>query len=284
MSKFFGKKRAVENITFNVSEGDFFGLVGSAESGKTTIVRTLLSLIYPTSGSANIFGRDCVKFAHLNAKDIGYLPKEIYYYKNLTVRQMLDYSESLYQKNCIKRSSELCELFSLDKSMRLNDLSVVSIKKLNIISALMHKPKLLVLDEPYFNMDLHTKKIFTDLIIEENLHGMTVLFVTDEFVDAQKLCNKIGFLHDGRLVRILEGEELKDKMLKKICITTNDRIDKDFFYNIEEISQFEQEKDTVKFMFRGNMNQLLKRIMRINTHDIFIEEQSMDEIYKNYFV
>jgi ABC-2 type transport system ATP-binding protein len=244
----------------------------------------LLALISPTSGSANIFGKDCIKFAPLIAKDIGYLPKENYFYQNLTVKQMLEYAESLYKKSCFKRASELCETFSLDKSMQLNDLSEVSIKKLNIVCALLNSPKLLIVDEPFYNLDIHSKKIFTDCLIQENLKGTTILFITENYLEAEKLCNKIAFLHEGRLIRVLGGEEFKFKKVKKIRFMTNDKVDEDLFYNIEKISHYEYDKGEARFMFRGNTNHVLKRLMRLNIHDIFIEEQSLEEMYKNYFL
>ena len=114
LTKQYGKHRGIDNVSFSVKEGEIFGFIGPNGAGKSTTIRTLLALIHPTSGSATIFGKDCIKEAPVIAQDIGYLPSETFFYENMKVRDLLKYAETLYKKDCSKRIDELTSRLNLD--------------------------------------------------------------------------------------------------------------------------------------------------------------------------
>lgn len=113
LTKFYGSQRGIENISFNVEQGEILGFIGPNGAGKSTTIRTLLALIHPTSGSASIFGKDCIKEAAEIAKDVGYLPGETTYYDNMTVRELVGYAADLYGKNCDDKIAELSKRLNL---------------------------------------------------------------------------------------------------------------------------------------------------------------------------
>lgn len=137
LSKFYGKQRGIEDVTFSVGEGEIFGFIGPNGAGKSTTIRTLLALIYPTSGSAKIFGKDCIKEAPSIAQDVGYLPSETFFYEGMTVKDLLNYAATLYRKDCSKRIAELSERLKLDTSRKIRDLSFGNKKKGNCSEPLL---------------------------------------------------------------------------------------------------------------------------------------------------
>jgi len=171
LTKTYGTARGITNVSFNVEEGEIFGFIGPNGAGKSTTFRTLLSLIYPTSGSAKIFGKDCVEFGPEIKKEIGYLPSEVFYYDNMKVLDLLNYSASFYKKDCSQRIKELAEIMDLDLTKKIDDLSYGNKKKVGIVQGLLHEPKLIMLDEPTSGLDPLMQQKFFDLLKEENRKG-----------------------------------------------------------------------------------------------------------------
>ena len=130
LTKYYGKSRGIIDVSFNVEEGEIFGFIGPNGAGKSTLIRTLLSLIYPTSGSATIFGKDCIKYAPEIAREVGYLPSEVYYYDKMKVIDLLKYSASFYKKDCSKRIKELAEILDLDLNKKIDDYLMETKKRL----------------------------------------------------------------------------------------------------------------------------------------------------------
>lgn len=153
LTKYYGRQRGIIDVSFNVEEGEIFGFIGPNGAGKSTTIRAILSLIYPTGGSAMIFGKDCLKYGPEIKKEIGYLPSEAFYYENMRVIDLLKYSASSYRKDCSKRITELAEIMNLDLKRRISDLSFENKKKVGIVQDPLHDPKLIILDEPTIGLD-----------------------------------------------------------------------------------------------------------------------------------
>ena len=106
LTKMYGKNRGIIDVSFDIKEGEIYGFIGPNGAGKSTTLRLLVGLIFPTNGSAAIFGKDCVKQGSIIRKDIGYLPSEVFYYEKMKVMELLKYSASFYKKDCTKRINE----------------------------------------------------------------------------------------------------------------------------------------------------------------------------------
>ena len=178
LTKYYGraKARGIVDVSFNVEEGEIFGFIGPNGAGKSTTIRLFLSLIYPSSGSATIFGKDCIQYGNELRQDIGYLPSEVFYYEGMRVIDLLKYSGSFYKRETETRMYELAELMELDLKRRIDDLSYGNKKKVGIVQGLLHQPKLLVLDEPTSGLDPLMQQKFFNLVREENKRGATVFF------------------------------------------------------------------------------------------------------------
>ena len=138
LTKFYGKARGIEDVSFQVEEGEIFGFIGPNGAGKSTTIRLLLSLIYPTRGSATIFGKDCIKHGPELRQEIGYLPSEVFYYERMKVIDLLKYSASFYRRDCTRRMMELADVMELELNRRIQDLSYGNRKKVGIVQGLLH--------------------------------------------------------------------------------------------------------------------------------------------------
>ena len=282
LTKSYGKARGITDITFNVEEGEIFGFIGPNGAGKSTTIRTLLSLIYPTSGNAKIFGRDSVKYAPEIKKQIGYLPSEVFYYDNMKVMDLLKYSASFYKKDCSKRIKELAEIMDLDLTKKMDDLSLGNKKKVGIVQGLLHEPKLLILDEPTSGLDPLMQQKFFELLEMENKKGATILFSSHILSEVQKLCNRVAIIKEGKLVTVEKISTLQENNYKKFKIDTKSAVGEDDF-NLTGVTNLEVKGHIVSFLFKGNINLVLKKIARMDITNIWIEEPDLEEIFLHYY-
>ncbi|MDS0527546.1 ABC transporter ATP-binding protein [Clostridium sp. SHJSY1] len=282
LTKNYGNHRGISNISFNVEEGEIFGFIGPNGAGKSTTIRTLLALIHPTSGNATIFGKDCIKCAPEIAKDIGYLPSEVFYYNNMKVIDLLKYSASFYKKDCRKRIKELSEILSLDLNRKIDDLSFGNKKKVGIVQGLLHEPKLIILDEPTSGLDPLMQQKFFNLLEEENKKGTTILFSSHILNEIQRLCNRVAIIKEGEIIKVEKISTLKENNYKKIKIHSRSTITDDFF-DINGISNLEIKDNTANFLFKGNINLITQKLSQINISNIWIEEPDLEEIFMHYY-
>jgi ABC-2 type transport system ATP-binding protein len=282
LTKSYGKARGIIDVSFNVEEGEVFGFIGPNGAGKSTTIRTLLSLIYPTSGSAEIFGKDCIKFAPDIAKEIGYLPSEVFYYDKMKVIDLLNYSASFYKKDCSKRIKDLAEIMDLDLKKRIEDLSFGNKKKVGIVQALLHEPKLIILDEPTSGLDPLMQQKFFDLLLEENKKGSTILLSSHVLSEVQRLCSRVAIIKEGKIIKVEKMSNLTENNYKKFKLEMKAGIDKNHF-NIRGVSSLEIEKNTVSFLFKGNVNLIMKKISEVEISNVWIEEPSLEEIFMHYY-
>ncbi len=282
LTKIYGKSRGITDVSFTVEEGETFGLIGPNGAGKSTMIRTLLSLIYPSSGSAKIFGKDCVKFAPEIKKQIGYLPSEVFYYDNMKVIDLLKYSASFYKKDCSQRIKELAEIMDLDLTKKIDDLSLGNKKKVGIVQSLLHEPKLIILDEPTSGLDPLMQQKFFDLLEEENKKGATILFSSHILSEVQRLCNQVAIIKEGKIVTVEKIKILKENNYKKFQIETIDPVETSIF-QLPGVTNLEGNGTTISFLFKGNINSVLKRISEINVANLWIEEPNLEEIFLHYY-
>ncbi|MEH7442021.1 ABC transporter ATP-binding protein [Bacillus sp. JJ1122] len=282
LTKMYGKARGIEDVSFNVEEGEIFGFIGPNGAGKSTTIRTLLSLIYPTSGSATIFGKDIITAAPEIKKEIGYLPSEVFYYDNMKVLDLLKYSASFYKKDCTNRIKELAEIMELDLTKKIDDLSLGNKKKVGIVQGLLHEPKLIILDEPTSGLDPLMQQKFFELLEKENKKGATILFSSHILSEVQRLCDRVAIIKDGRIVTVEKISTLKENTYKKFKVETSLHMGKEHF-KVEGVNQLEQDGNTISFLFRGNINSIMKKVAEIEIENLWVEEPDLEEIFMHYY-
>ena len=197
-----------------VEQGECFGFIGPNGAGKSTTIRTLLGLISPTSGSAEVFGKDIVKENKSILKDVGYLPSEAIFYSGMRVRDTLRLSADLRGTDCSEEAEKLCERLQLDTSKRVDELSFGNRKKVAIVCALQSNPRLLILDEPTGGLDPLMQKHFFELIEEYVAEGATCLLSTHVLSEVNKYCRNAAIMREGRLTQ-LDSPKIDDETFLK---------------------------------------------------------------------
>ena len=281
LTKNYGKARGIIDVSLDVEEGEIFGFIGPNGAGKSTAIRTLLGLIYPTSGSAEIFGKNCSEFPEVR-KEVGYLPSEVFYYDNMRVIDLLKYSASFYKKDCTKRINELAEIMDLDLKKKIDDLSFGNKKKVGIVQGLLHEPRLIILDEPTSGLDPLMQQRFFELIAQENQKGATVFFSSHILSEVQKMCGRIAFIKEGRIVKLEKMSALQDDNYKSFRIEAKVAIPSEYF-DLSGVSKLEVKGNMADFIFRGNINTLMKKIVALELVNISITEPDLEEIFLHYY-
>lgn len=279
LTKYYGKVLGVKDLSLTLKEGEVFGFIGPNGAGKSTTIRSIMNLINKTNGEVFVFGKEFLKDDISIKEKIGYLPSEIHLYEDLTVKEMLDYHESFYKKNISKRRKELVKRLKLDESKKIEDLSLGNSKKLGIVLAFMHEPKLLILDEPTSGLDPIMQQTFYELLKEEKEKGTTIFYSTHILSEVSKLCDRVGIIKDGKLLKIETIEELQNKNLTNVVIESED-IDK-----IIKDLKLEEEKDVniVRFKNQLSSNELIKILCKYNISKLLIEEPTLEDIFLHYY-
>ena len=280
LTKYYGKVKGVENLSLKLEEGEIFGFIGPNGAGKSTTIRSIMNLINKTSGKVLIgneeFNKDNIKLK----EKIGYLPSEIYLYDDLTVKEMLDYHESFYKKNIHNRRIELVKRLELDEKKKIEDLSLGNLKKLGIILAFMNEPKLLILDEPTSGLDPIMQNVFYDLLKEEKEKGNTVFYSTHILNEVSKICDRVGIIKEGKLIKVERIEDLFKKSLTIVTITSEQlkEIKEDLKVNV-----ILEEGNTIKFGNNLLPDELIKKVSKYRIDKILIEEATIEDMFLHYY-
>ncbi len=282
LTKYYNKSRGIIDVSFDVKEGEIFGFIGPNGSGKSTTIRTLLGLIHPTNGEAKIFGMDCASNSPKIMKEVGYLPSEVFYYDGMKVIDLLNYSASFYKKDCSKRIEELSKIMDLDLNRKIDELSYGNKKKVGIVQALLHEPKLIILDEPTGGLDPLMQQKFFDLLKEENKKGATIFFSSHVLSEVQRICDKVAIIKEGKIVKLEKISEINDSNYKRFKIETKNKVE-DSYFQIDGVNELKIEENTHSFMFKGDVNDILKKISTIQVNNIWIDELDLEEIFLHYY-
>lgn len=279
LTKYYGKVKGIENLSLSLNEGEIFGLIGPNGAGKSTTIRAILNLINKTSGIVYINGKEFNKDDIETKKLIGYLPSEVSLYEDLTVKEMIDYHESYYTTSK-KRRSELIKILKLDETKKIEDLSFGNLKKLGIVLAFLHEPKILILDEPTSGLDPIMQQEFYKLLLEEKNKNTTIIYSTHILSEVSKICDRVGIIREGKLIKVENIEELCNKNMGYITIMSNDidKIIKDFAIKPDII-----DKKTIKFPNNFEYNDLIKKLSKYNISKLLIEDMNLEDILLHYY-
>lgn len=280
LKKYYGNSMGVEDVSIKLKKGDIYGFIGPNGAGKSTTIRTVLGLINKTSGNIYFDGKE-IDMNDISLKEkIGYLPSEINLYDNMTVKDMLNYHETFFKKDINKKRKELVKLFKVNESKRIDDLSLGNLKKVGIILAFMHEPELLILDEPTSGLDPIMQKAFHDLLLEEKEKGTTILYSSHILSEVSNVCDKVGFIKDGKIIKEDLMENVRKDNYTYLSITSKDinKIKKEL--NLKIIKEIDNEA-----VFINNMipNELMNKISKYEIDRLIIEEISLEDLFINFY-
>ncbi len=214
LTKSYGKNRGVIDVSLAVKEGDIFGFLGPNGAGKSTTIRSMLGFLKYDSGSIKILGMDSVKDHEKILREVGYMPSEAWFYDSMKVSEVIRYAASVRGVDCREEAEKLCSRLKLDTEKRIKQLSLGNRKKVSIVCAMQHKPKLFVFDEPTSGLDPLIQKNFFDLINEYVSVGATCILSTHVLSEVNRYCKNAAIMREGRLTMLDNADIDEDAFLK----------------------------------------------------------------------
>lgn len=278
LTKFYGKSRGIENLDLSVAEGEFFGFIGPNGAGKSTTIRTLLGLIYPTSGEGRIFGKDIIRDKKEILSDIGYMSSEAIFYNGMRADEIIAFSAKMRKRDCSAEAKRLCDRLSLDKKKRVEELSLGNRKKVSIVCALQHNPVLCILDEPTSGLDPLMQKEFFDILKERHKSGTTIFLSSHILSEIQKNCSRAAIIKDGKLIALDDVASLSKTNAKRVVLHGVTDVP-----DMLTAKSVEKGVGSVSFLFNGNIKNLLSVANTLPIDDITITEPDLEEIFMHYY-
>jgi ABC-2 type transport system ATP-binding protein len=280
LTKYYNKNaRGIIDVSLEITKGEIFGFIGPNGAGKSTTVRTILNLIFPTEGSATVDGLDVVKDTVKVRSKIGYIPSETSLYGDMRVKDFLKYSASLRKKDCTQRIKSLSERLELDLERKIEDLSFGNRKKVMIVSALMHEPDILILDEPTSGLNPLMQNTFFKMVEEERQRGATIFFSSHILSEVQRICDRVGIIREGRLVKVESVKDIMRTRAKKVRIRTEEA----FLEESETIKNLEHVDGEWSFVYTGDISDLLALLASHQVDDLSVTDPSLEEIFMHYY-
>ena len=214
LTKSYGKNRGVIDISLNVKEGDIFGFIGPNGAGKSTTIRSMLGFLKFYEGSIKILGMDSVKDHEKILKEVGYMPSEAWFYNSMRVSEVIKYAADVRGIDCRQEAEKLCERLKVDTHKRIKELSLGNRKKVSIVCAMQHRPRLFIFDEPTGGLDPLMQRTFFELIEEYVGEGATCLLSTHVLSEVNKYCRNGAIMREGRLT-MLDSPKIDDETFLK---------------------------------------------------------------------
>ena len=283
ISKDYGSKRGVFNLSFEVNRGEIFGMLGPNGAGKTTTIRQLMGFIKSDKGSAKILDMDCfVNRENIQLK-LGYLPGEIAFMDEMKGSDFIRFIAEMKSIKSKKRINELTDLFELDANRKIKNMSKGTKQKIAIVCAFMNDPEVVILDEPTSGLDPLMQKKFIELILEEKKKGTTIFMSSHIFEEVEKTCDRTAILKDGKLIAIENMEELKSKKNKnfEVVFKTNEEA-----LNFKNKISFKSElnNNIVKLSIINNeINNFIKELSNYDILDINSSTQTLEELFLHFY-
>lgn len=279
LTKYYGKSRGIIDLNLSVTEGEFFGFIGPNGAGKSTTIRTLLGLIKKSSGSAEIFGKNVETNKNEILAEVGYLPSEAVFYSGMRVKDVIKLSADLRKKDCKKEAEVLCERLGLDTEKKVEELSFGNRKKVAIVCALQHKPRLCVLDEPTGGLDPLMQREFFTILKERNAEGATIFLSSHILSEIQRNCTRAAIVREGKLIACDSVESLSKTSAKRIHIDGNADITA-----LKNVRDIQKTDSGTSFLYSGDINEFLQYISKYSINDLSISEPDLEEIFMHYYL
>jgi ABC-2 type transport system ATP-binding protein len=287
LTKFYQRgKAALDGLNLTVQTGEIFGYLGPNGAGKTTTIRLLLDIIRPSSGSASLLGLDARKDSIGVHRRVGFLPGELNLWNGRTGRQVIDYLARIRGGVDKTYVHSLTERLALDLSKSIRSYSSGNRRKLGLIIALMHKPDLLILDEPTNGLDPLMQQTFHELMIEARNDGRTVFLSSHILSEVQQICERVAILRDGKLQAVERVSDLTRVQFHWVTIRFRRPVDPVRLKGIPGVSDVSVEGaggDTLRFRLSGDFDPVLRAVNDQYLTEVRIHEPSLEEIFLTYY-
>jgi len=263
LTKTYGKKRGVTELDLHVNEKEIYGFIGPNGAGKSTTIRSILGFLNYDSGRIEVFGKDSIKEHTGILREIGYMPSEALFYPAMKVSEVIKFAADVRGLDCRKEADMLCEGLKLDTGKRIKELSLGNRKKVSIVCAMQHKPRLFIFDEPSSGLDPLMQNTFFTLIKEYVDAGATCFLSTHVLSEVSRYCDRAAVMREGRLIKEDSVENLITSSAKNIKITMNGKSE--------------------EYIYNGDINKLIRELAEKKLDNLYIEEPSLEDMFMHFY-
>ena len=285
LTKHYGMTLGIEDVTFDVREGEVFGFLGPNGSGKSTTIRLLLDLIRPTRGTSTVLGLDSRADAIEIHRRVGYVPGELAMYEKMTGRELLGYFASLRGLDDVGRAPEIAERLQLDVDQRIRSYSSGNRQKVGLVQALMHDPELLILDEPTSGLDALAQREFYRIVLEARATGRTVFLSSHILPEVERIADRVGIIRNGKLVVVEEVSVLKHKALRKLEMRFARPVPEAEFSGLDTVHNIESEDGgaVIILTVAGSVDPVIKAAASHELISLVSHEGDLEEAFLAYY-
>lgn len=283
LTKTFGDVTAVKDLNLEVDRGEVFGFLGPNGAGKSTTIRILLDQIRPTSGHAEVLGMRCHSDSLQIRRLIGYVPGDLSLYPKLTGAQTLQYFARLRGAVDQRYVEELAERLSADLTRKVGDYSTGNRQKIGLIQAFMHRPDLLILDEPNAGLDPLVQQEFHTMIEEVRDAGRTVFLSSHTLSEVERVADRVAIIREGELVVVERVDELKRKAIRRIDFEFATPVPADLFDGVPGVRNAEVDHRHAQVSFDGSVHGILKAAMTRDVVNLNSRESDLEEVFLTYY-
>lgn len=285
LTKDYGSKRGLFDLNIAIKQGEIFGLIGPNGAGKSTFIKLLMDLIRPTSGSAYIFGLPVRENSKEIKSHIGYLPGELPKFPGMTVLYILEVLAGLRGGVECDYVHQIADRLQLGLNLKFEELSHGNKQKLLLIQAFMHKPSFLILDEPTLGLDPLIQREFRRLLLEARDRGAGVLLSSHVLIEVEQICDRIGLINEGKLLRVGTLAELRRSKIHQLTIVLDSPIGASDLLGIPGLEKVEVLGNQINCNVHGSIDPLIrflstKEIIELDSRELSLEEVFFSEFTK----
>ncbi len=263
LTKTYGKHRGVTNLSLTVNDGEIFGFLGPNGAGKSTTIRSMLGLLRFQEGEVKVLGRDVRTNSVEILREVGYMPSEAWFYPEMRVRDVIRFAAKMRDIDCREEAEMLCDRLQVDDTKKIEELSLGNRKKVSIVCAMQHKPRLFVFDEPTSGLDPLMQAEFFKLLTEYNAKGATCFLSSHVLSEVRKFCGRAAIIKEGKLLVTDTVEHLTKTQAKHVRLVKQ---------GVEE-----------DFVYRGDVGTLLRDLAGQDLTDVSIEEPELEEVFLHFY-
>lgn len=278
-----GARPALDGLNLTVHRGEIFGYLGPNGAGKTTTIKLLLDLIRPTTGSATLLGMNAQRDAVDLHRKIGFMPGELNLWQHYTGRQVIDYLGRVRGGKDETSVKALVQQLDLDLSKTVRSYSSGNRRKIGLVIALMHRPELLILDEPTGGLDPLMQQIFNQMMLDVRAEGRTVFLSSHILSEVQAICDRVGILRDGKLQTVERVTDLTRAQFHWVTVKLRGQAAPALLANVPGVSDVTVDDSALRFKLRGDIDPVLRALSGEYVREIVSQDPSLEEIFLTYY-
>jgi ABC-2 type transport system ATP-binding protein len=283
LTKSYGTARGVEELDLRVEAGEVFGFLGPNGAGKSTTIRTLLDFQRPTSGSAEVFGLDSVRDSLAIRRRVGFLSSDLSLFDRLTGEDHVRWFSRARGGHDEAFTADMVERFGVELHRPIKELSKGNRQKVGLLLAFMHRPELLVLDEPTTGLDPLVQNEFDGLLRETTAEGRTVLLSSHSLDEVQRVADRVAIIREGRLVVTDSVEHLRENAARILTMRFEDDVEPAAFLELAGVDRAESRDGELELHVSGELRPVLERALAHRLVDLTARHADLDELFLSYY-